>query len=88
MLLGMVIFIGFVDALPLSTAPSRFNLREPAVHDELQRVADGLTMLGRPTSVDEVEDRVFEDAARYVNARSFFLKPFKGFRRFTGTGQA
>jgi len=87
-LLAMVIFIGFVDALPLNTAPSRFNLREPAVHDELQRIADGLTAMGRPTSVDEVEDRVFVDARRYLTARSFFLKPFKGLRRFTGTGQA
>ena len=87
-LLAIVVFISAVDALPLQTPPSRRVLREPAVHDELVRIADGLESVGVTTDAKAVEDFVFNETRRTTKYRTFLLKPFKGFRRITGTGQA
>jgi hypothetical protein len=87
-LLALVIFISLVDALPLSSPPSRKTLGDVAVQEELGRFAELFTSLGHPMTTPEMEDAVFHGAKRYSSTRSIVLKPFKRWRRETGTGQA
>lgn len=82
--LAAAIFISFLDALPLSSAPQRRHLREPAVAEQLDYWASVIGQEDRQQFEDDVL-RITGASARW---RKAVLTPFRPMHRVLGTGQA
>ncbi|MCB9797051.1 MAG: hypothetical protein H6741_30570 [Alphaproteobacteria bacterium] len=83
--LAAAIFVSFLDALPLTSAPKLMHLREPAVAEQLRHWAE---VLGRDQDYPTFEQDVLRLGGVFANSRKGVLKPFRPFNRYTGTGQA